>query len=85
MILTKKALIGVLLGVPLSAVLTFGVWALDTRYVTIASLEEYSQMQRKNELGERVDELTLKKTLGLATEFDKALLDQLKEKIQRID
>jgi hypothetical protein len=83
MIMNRKALLSVLVGIPLSGVITFGVWALDTRYVTISDLQQYQQEQQKQKLGDRIDELTLKKNLGLADDFDKALLEQLKEKLNR--
>ncbi len=83
MTVNKKAFYSVLLGIPLSGLITFGVWALDTRYVTISDLQTFQHEQKTEELGNRIDELTLKKSLGLATEFDKALLEQLKEKLDR--
>ena len=63
--------------------ISFGVWAFDNRYLTIASFEEITQQQRIQQLGDRIDELTLKESLGLASEYEKAILKQLKEKIKR--
>ncbi len=79
----NKKVLGWVLAVPLTAAISFGVWALDQRYLTIASYEEITKQQRIDRLGDRIDELTLKESLGLASEYEKAILKQLKEKIAR--
>ena len=72
-----------LLALPFGAILSAGAWALDQRYITHEDFESYDKQQYVRQLGDRIDELTLKKSLGLATEYDAAILDQLKEKLER--
>ena len=62
---------------------SFGVWALDQRYMTVSNFEQAMQQQRLQNLGDRIDELTLKESLNLATDYEKAILKQLKEKVKR--
>lgn len=76
----NKKILSWVLAVPLTAALSFGVWALDQRYLTISSFENLQQQQYQQQLGDRIDELTLKKSLGYASEYEKAILEQLKEK-----
>lgn len=78
-----KKIMSYILAVPLAGALSFGVWALDSRYLTIASFEQLQQQEQEHQLGNRIDELTLKESLGYASEYEKALLKQLKEKIKR--
>ena len=82
MIINKKLMTWVL-AVPLTAALSFGVWALDQRYMTISNFEQAMQQQRLHNLGDRIDELTLKESLNLATDYEKAILKQLKQKVER--
>ena len=88
-----------LLSLPLSGILATTVWALDTRYFTKDSLDEYIELiiepqyitigelkefvdaQNKADLQQRVDELRLKVNLNMASEYEKALLDQLERKL----
>ena len=79
----NKRMMSWVLAVPLTAALSFGVWALDHRYMTISSFEDSMQQQRLNNLGDRIDELTLKESLNLASAYEKAILKQLKEKVKR--
>ena len=81
MVLNKK-IVTVIIALPLSFIITAAVWALDQRYMTYAAFEEIAQSQRINNLSDRIDELTLKESLGLASEYEKAVLKQLKEKIK---
>lgn len=64
-----------------AALLGAGVWAMDTRYVTIGNLQKFAEEQDRKELQERIEELTLKKELDMASEYDKALLEKLKQRL----
>ena len=79
----NKWVMSLILGVPLSGLISFAVWALDTRYITHTDLNLSVKQQYVQRLSDQVDQLILKKQLGLATEFDKALLEQLKQKLSR--
>jgi len=72
-----------LLALPFSAIISAGAWALDQRYITHKDFEAYDKQQYVRQLGDRIDELTLKKQLGMSTDYDNAILEQLKEKIGR--
>ena len=67
-----------MMALPLSFLLAMGVWALDTRYVTISDLKTYAQEEQIEDLEQEVKDLTLKSELGLASEWEKALLEQRK-------
>jgi len=73
-----------LLAIPFSSLITFGVWALDTRYITVSDFQTYQQDQYKRSIADQIDQLTLKEALGMATAYEKALLKQLKEKYNRL-
>jgi hypothetical protein len=54
---------------------------LEPRYITIGELKEFVEEQKRAELEQRVDELRLKKSLNMASEYEKALLEQLERKL----
>jgi len=78
----KKVMAGIA-ALPFSVLLGAIVWAhdahYDDRYVQITQFEQFREDTKIDNLEAEVDELTLKKSLGLASEYEKALLE-LKEK-----
>ena len=56
---------------------------LEPRYITIGELKQFVDEQNKVELQNRVDELQLKSNLNMTSEYEEALLKQLKEKLNR--
>jgi len=56
---------------------------LEPRYITIGELKEFADEQNRIELQQRVDELQLKSNLNMTSEYEEALLQQLKEKLNR--
>jgi ribosome assembly protein YihI (activator of Der GTPase) len=78
-----KRLITGILALPIASLLTAAVWALDSRYITHETFRTYEQQQYVRTLGDRIDELTVKESLGMATDYDKAILKQIKEKLER--
>ena len=54
---------------------------IEPKYITIGELKEFVDAQNKAELQQRVDELRLKVNLKMASEYEKAPLDQLERKL----
>jgi hypothetical protein len=55
----------------------------DVRYVRISELQKVLENDRKDELENRIDELSLKQNLGMTSPYEDALLEQLKERLAR--
>lgn len=75
----NKKTLAAILSLPTTVLLGALVWAhdahYDDRYIQISQFEQYQKDNKIDALEQEVDELTLKKSLGLASDYEKALLE----------
>lgn len=67
----------------LPALETYNEQILEPKFITIGELKEFVDEQNRAELEQRVDELQLKSNLNMTSEYEDALLEQLKQKLNR--
>ncbi len=68
---------------PVLAVLgAAGVYSADGRYIRLQQLAEFAREQRIEDLSDKIDNLTIKLELDLASDYDKARLKILQRKLK---